>query len=364
MATTSNHFIVILCGGTGPRLWPLSSANQPKQFLSLLSNKTLLEQTYSRCRKIVPAKNIFIVSNQRYQSKIDNIFKKSISKSNLIYEPAKKNTATAILLAISHIQKINPQAVITTTPADHYIKRTLSFKKTILRATKLSQRYHQIITIGIKPSFPNISYGYIIPQLKNQSFSHVNLFIEKPDKDTALNLIKKGGFWNSGIYTFTIEDMISEFEKLQPEYFSLYQQLLQIDLNNLAKVTSIYKKSPELPIDRAISEKSDRMSIIPATFDWSDIGEWKTIKQKSAADSSSNSVINNQTEFLAFNSKNCLVNGPKGKLIGLVGVDNLAIIDTPNGLLVCSLDQSYYVRDLVGQMVKNKKYKNYFLKKE
>lgn len=362
MATTSNHFIVILCGGTGPRLWPLSRANQPKQFLRLLSSKTLLEQTFYRSKKIVPSKNIFIVSNQRYQEKIEKLLAKQLPSSNFIYEPGKKNTATAILLAISHIQKINPQAVITTTPADHFIPKIIPFKKTIIHAAALACGHHQILTIGIKPTFANTSYGYIVPQIKNQHFSHVSLFIEKPDKETGQNLIKKGAFWNSGIYTFTIEDMLSEFEKLQPEYFTLYQQFLTA-LSSPKKLISIYKKSPELPIDRAISEKSDKMSVIPANFDWSDVGEWRAIKSKSPQDKDGNSIIDQQTEYLTYNSKNCLINGVKGKIITLVNIDNLAVIDTPDGLLICPLDQSHHVRDLVTLMVKNKKYKNYFLKK-
>jgi len=364
MATTSNHFIVILCGGTGPRLWPLSSANQPKQFLQILSPKTLLEQTIYRAKKIVPTKNVFIVSNNRYKTKIENIVKHQIPQDNFIYEPSKKNTTTAILLAISHIQKINPQAIITTTPSDHFIPKINPFKKTLKTAAALACGHHHILTIGIKPSFPNTSYGYIVPQVKNKNFSRVNLFIEKPDKETAQNLIKKGAFWNSGIYTFTINDMISEFEKLQPEYFSIYQQFLSSDLNNPNRIISIYKKSPELPIDRSISEKSDKMSVIPANFDWSDVGEWRAIKTKSPSDKEGHSLINPQTEYLSYNSKNCLLNGTKGRLIGLVGVENLAIIDTPDGLLVCSLDQSQHVRDLITLMVKHKKYKNYFLKKQ
>ncbi|MCW1949330.1 MAG: sugar phosphate nucleotidyltransferase [Candidatus Shapirobacteria bacterium] len=361
MATTSNHFIVILCGGTGPRLWPLSRANQPKQFLRILNPKTLLEQTFYRSKKIVPSKNIFIVSNQRYQEKIEKLLNKQLPPENFIYEPGKKNTATAILLAISYIQKINPQAVITTTPSDHFIPKIISFKKTILRAAALACGHHQILTIGIKPTFPNTSYGYIVPQIKNQNFSHVSLFTEKPDKETAQNLIKKGAFWNSGIYTFTINDMLSEFEKLQPEYFTLYQQFLTA-ISNPKKLSSIYDKSPELPIDRAISEKSDKMSVIPAKFDWSDVGEWRAIKAKSPQDKDGHSIIDQQTEYLSYNSKNCLINGTKGKIVTLVGVENLAVIDTPDGLLVCPLDQSHHVRDLVGLMVKNKKYKNYFLK--
>ncbi len=363
MATASNHYIVILCGGTGPRLWPLSYASQPKQFLPLFSSKTILEQTLSRAQKICPSKNIFILSNQRYQSKLEKLIGKRIPSSNFIYEPDKKNTTMAIVLALAYIQKINPDAVITTTPADHYIKKKISFKKTINQSVNLAQRHHKILTIGIKPSFPNIAYGYIIPQQKNKPVSNVSLFIEKPDRETAQNLIKKGAFWNSGIYTFTLADMVSEIEKLQPQYFSLYQKLTTLKNFEAKELTAIYKQSPDLPIDRSISEKSDRMFVIPATFDWSDIGEWKSIHQKSPSDKEGNSIINRQTEYLSFDSQNCLVNGPKGKLIGLVGVNNLAIIDTPDGLLICNLDQSYHVRDLVSLMVKNKKYKQYFLKK-
>ena len=362
MATASKHFIVILCGGTGPRLWPLSRANQPKQFLQLFGSKTLLEQTFYRAKKIVPSKNIFIVSNQRYQEKIEKVLGKQIPKENFIYEPSKKNTTTAILLAISHIQNINPDSVITTTPSDHFIPKSIPFKRTILKSAALACGHHQILTIGIKPTFPNTSYGYIVPQIKNQNFSHVNLFIEKPDKETAQNLIKKGAFWNSGIYTFTTKDILSEFEKLQPEYFSIYQQFLNT-ISNPRKLTSIYKKSPELPIDRAISEKSDKMSVIPAKFDWSDVGEWRAIKTRLPKDKDNNSIIHSQTEYLSYNSKNCLISGNKNKLISLVGVDNLAIIDTEDGLLICNLEQSQHVRDLVSLMVKNKKYKNYFLKK-
>lgn len=363
MATTSNHYIVILCGGTGPRLWPLSRANQPKQFLRILSAKTLLEQTFYRAKKISPSKNIFIVSNRRYQKKIEELLAKRLPKENFIYEPSKKNTATAILLAISHIQKINPRAVVTTLPSDHFIPKINNFKKDILKTAALACGHHQILTIGIKPTFPNTSYGYIIPQIKNENFSHVNLFIEKPDKETAINLIKKGGFWNSGIYTFSIDDILSEFEKLQPEYFTLYQKFVK-NITNSKKIISLYNQSPDLPIDRAISEKSDKMSVIPAKFDWSDVGEWRTIKSRSPKDKDNHSLLNPQTDYLSYNSRNCLIDGPKGKLIGLVGVENLAIIDTPDGLLVCSLDQSQQVRDLVSLIVKNKKYKNYFLKKE
>ncbi len=359
----SNQYVVILCGGSGPRLWPLSHAGHPKQFLKILGKKTLLEQTLSRFQKFCPTKNIFIVSNQKYQTKIDKLLGKKIPSQNFIYEPEKKNTTMAILLALAHIQKLDPNAVVTTTPADHYIKKITSFKKNIADSQKSAQNHHRIITIGIKPTFANTSYGYIVPRQKNQPLSNVSLFIEKPDKQTAQNLIKKGALWNSGIYTFTLTDMINEIEKLQPEYFDLYQQLINSPEIDNKIIKKVYSKSLDLPIDRSVSEKSDKIYLILATFDWSDVGEWKSIHQRSNQDLDNNAAINPNTNYLAHNSKNCLINSSKNKLIGLVGVNNLAIIDTDDGLLICNLDDSYHVRDLITKMVKDKKYKSFFLKK-
>jgi mannose-1-phosphate guanylyltransferase len=362
MATTLNHYIVILCGGTGPRLWPLSHADKPKQFLKLFSKKTLLEETLARAKRVCPSKNIFIVSNQKYQEKINQIIGKKIPAQNFLYEPVKKNTAMAIIFAISHIYKINPNAVISTTPADHYIQRNLQFKKNLNQAFQLAATHKNIVTIGIKATSPNPSYGYILPQQKSQNYSNVSFFIEKPDRDTAEKLIKKNCFWNSGIYTFTIDSILSEFKKLQPEYFSIFEKLISKTGDNKS-IESIYQNAPDLAIDRAISERSKDMLVIPASFDWSDVGEWKSIRQNLKQDADGHAVISDKTEFLAFNSKNCLINGPKNKLIGLVGVNNLAIIDTPDSLLICNLDQSANVRDLVTLMIKKKKYKQYFLKK-
>jgi len=365
MATTPNHYIVILCGGTGPRLWPLSRAYHPKQFLNLFGNKSLLEQTISRGQNVVPSKNIFIISNYRYQSKLEQYISKKIPRENLIYEPAKKNTAMAILLATCIIKTKNSDAIITTMPSDHYIKQTIRFKNTIKKAAIIAKKHKQIVTIGIKPVFPNPSFGYIIPQKKNQKISQVNLFIEKPDVDTAQALIKKGAFWNSGIYTFSVSTLVNEFQMLQPEFKPIIDKLLQT--TNITKtIDEVYKIAPDIAIDRAISEKSHNMMVIPIKSDWSDVGEWKSIYQQLPKDKSGISILNQETKFLQVNSKNCLVSTSKNKLIGLVDVNNLAVIDTPDGLLICNIayDGSAKVRDIVNQIVKDKKYHQFFLKKQ
>lgn len=364
MATTPNHYIVILCGGTGPRLWPLSRAYHPKQFLSLFGKKSLLEQTVNRAQNIVSLKKIFIISNNRYQAKLENYISKKIPQENIIYEPIKKNTAMAILLATCLIKTKDPKAIITTMPSDHYIKQTVRFKSTIKQATSLANRYKQIITIGIKPTSPNPSLGYIVPQKKNQKFSQVNLFIEKPDIDTAQILIKKGSFWNSGIYTFSVSTLINEFQNLQPEFKPIIDKLLQS--KNISKtINEVYKIAPNIAIDQAISEKTHNLFVVPIKSDWSDVGEWNSIYQKLAKDKLGIAQINQDSHYLQVDSKNCLISAPKNKIVSLIDVENLAIIDTPDGLLICNMSHngSAKVRDIVKQIVKNKKYHQFFLKK-
>lgn len=356
----TKHYIFVLCGGTGPRLWPLSRKNNPKQFLHLLDKKTILEQTIKRAQRVVEAQNIYIVSTNNYLDKIIKIAKDFNLTKNIIIEPEKKNTALAILYATTKIKQTDPNAVISTLPSDHYIKNIARFKQTLTKAKRIAQLTDTIVTIGIKPTKPDSSYGYIHPDKKIDDYYHVSKFIEKPDIKKAQKLIAQNSYWNSGIYTFSVSTILSEFEKLQPEYFKIFKNLEQ-NLNYPQKIKQIYKLSPNLSIDKAISEKSLKMTMVPATFDWSDIGEWETIFLNSIKRKDNNATINSKTQFLSINTQNCLISGLEKKLIGLVGVNNLAIIDTPDALLVCNLDSSFNVRDLVSLMVKNKKYKTYFL---
>lgn len=336
-ATPKNpHYIVILCGGTGPRLWPISRASFPKPFLKIFGNQTLLQQTYSRALKVVNSKHIFIITNEKYLS----LVKKQIPRAQIISEPIKKNTARAILTATQNIQKISEDAIISTLPSDHYIKDAKNFKKDLLLSYTQAQS-GQISLIGIKPNSPDISYGY----LSTDGTSKVIHFQEKPTLDTARHLLyQPHTFWNSGIYTFSAKTLLSEFERFQPQY-----------------LRTSYHESLDLSIDIAISEKSTNLSYILATFDWNDVGEWRSVSDQLPRDSKNIARLN-QTKYLQVNSTNCLVSAPSSKLIGLVGVKDLAIIDTSDGLLICNLkdDISFQVRDLVAQMTKDPKTNKYF----
>jgi mannose-1-phosphate guanylyltransferase len=195
MAESSiNHYIFILCGGTGPRLWPLSRKSKPKQFLELFDKKSLLEHTIKRAQRIVDNKNIYIVSGNDYFDLIDKTAKDFKLTKNLIIEPEKKNTALAILYATVKIKQTDPNAIISTFNSDHYITNIARLKQTLNKSKTIANLTDTIVTIGIKPTSPDSSYGYICPNQKIDDYYTVSKFIEKPDFQKAQNLIAKNAF--------------------------------------------------------------------------------------------------------------------------------------------------------------------------
>jgi mannose-1-phosphate guanylyltransferase/mannose-6-phosphate isomerase len=361
-ATLNNHYILILCGGSGPRLWPLSRAHQPKQFLKLLSGNSLLKETFLRAEKIVDRDHIFVITHQKYLSLVKEDLQGLILNRNIISEPEKKNTALAILYGTTIISQINTQAVITTFNSDHFINNLPAFINTVKTAATVAITHSSIVTIGIKPTSPSTSFGYILTSRPQNEIFNVKNFIEKPPLSIAEKLIRSGhSFWNSGIYTFTATTLFFQYQLHAPPYFSLYQKLLKTPGN----LTKIYAESPEKSIDIAISEKSKNMLMIPADFVWNDVGEWKSIYQQLSLKPDDIVTLNHQTNFIQTGSKRCLVSGLPDKLIGLVDVDNLAVIDTPDALLICNIahNGSFKVRELVAQIIADPQLKKYFLSK-
>ena len=357
MLQKTSHYIVILSGGTGPRLWPLSRVDRPKQFLNIFSENSLLKDTFLRAKRIVPSKNIYIVTNEKYLSQTKQSLKNLVLPQNILCEPQKKNTALAILYASAFISQIDPQAVITTFPSDHFISQLSNFDNDLKKSLKLAQK-NNIVAFGIKPNSPSPSFGYITTDSQN----HIIQFIEKPSVSLAQKLIQKNNcYWNSGIYTFKIDHLIEEFKLHAKEYLPLYHKL-QENLKQARVIKKIYSLSPSLAIDVAISEKSKNMSLIPASFNWNDIGEWKSIYQELPKIGNKFAVLPKDVKFLEVNSKNCLISADPQKIVGLVDVNNLAIIDTKDALLICNIayDGSFHVRDLVSKIVQNLKFKHFF----
>ncbi|HOZ80632.1 MAG TPA: sugar phosphate nucleotidyltransferase [Candidatus Woesebacteria bacterium] len=348
-----DHYFVILCGGTGPRLWPLSRASFPKPFLKLFSRKTLLEETFYRLKTISSKNNIYIVTNKKYQSLVKKTLGNQILPSHIITEPEKRNTAVASLYITSIISQKNPQAIITTLPSDHYLYPTSKFTHCLQKAYQIAKKKHSLVTIGQPASSPNPSYGYL---LINQQFQ-VDQFIEKPDISSAKILIKKNAWWNLGIYTFSVPTIETICQQHQKKLYSFY---LELKKSNKNKIISLYQNIDSIAFDYAFSEKTKNFYLVPGNFQWSDIGEWKNllniIRQDTITSLSKSPIINQ-------NSSNCLVSLSDHKMLGLVGVKDLAIIDTSDALLVCDLNQSFSVRDLVAKIVSSPKTEKYFLTK-
>lgn len=352
MAQSSNHYIVILCGGSGPRLWPLSHANFPKQFLQIDSQHSLLQNTILRYKKIVPPENIFIASNVKYLPTLKKQIGILIPQENILTEPEKKNTTAATIFASVYIHSLHPNPIITISPSDHHISAIDKFVSCIKQSTVKASVSNKIVAIGIKPTFSNPSYGYIIPNKK---------FVEKPNTKEANKLIKLGALWNSGIYTFSYQTLLSEMAIHQKDIFNL-SKLIQNHPTSQTSVKNFFHQVPSISFDVAISENTKNLTTILAKFTWSDIGEWKTIYKMLAKKPNQNVVLNRQTKFVDFKSEGCLISSSPGKLIGLVGVKDLAIIDTLDSLLICQLSNSFEVRDLVGKIVKKKNTADYFLR--
>ncbi len=363
MAATSksHHFILVLCGGTGPRLWPLSRASNPKQFLNLFGQHSLLQQTILRAQKIVPKDHVFVVTNQRYLPQVNQQTSRLIPPANIIPEPEKKNTLQAISYAVAIIRKFDPEAVITSMPSDHFIHHTPIFVRQIKQASSLASTSNSFVLIGITPSNPNTSYGYFqVIQKPGKDFVKISNFVEKPDSTLAAKLVKSKALWNSGIYTFSISTFLSELQKHQPAYYQINQKIFD-NLNHPQIIKKLYHLADNLAIDVGLSQKSNNLIGIKSKFVWSDVGEWKTIFAQLKKDKNQNAVLDKNTQFLSYNSRNCLVHGDSNKMIGLVGVQNLAVIDTPDGLLICDLQSSFNVRDLITLIVKSKNTEKYFL---
>ena len=350
---SNDHYFVILCGGTGPRLWPLSRASYPKPFLKLFSQKTLLEETFYRLKTATTKNNIYIVTNKKYQSLVKKTLKNQILSSHIIAEPEKKNTAIATLYISSIISQKNPKAIITLLPSDHYLFPTSKFINCLFKAYRIAQKNHSLVAIGQPATSPNPSYGYL---LTNSDYQ-VEKFIEKPDIASAKILIKKKAYWNLGMYTFSIPALETICQQHQKKLYSFY---LELKKASKIKISSLYQKVDSISFDYAFSEKTTNFYLVPSNFQWSDIGEWKNLfnlVRQDTITSLSKSLIINQ------DSTNCLVNLPHHKMLGLVGVKDLAIIDTSDALLVCDLNQSFSVRDLVAKIVSSPKTEKYFLTK-
>lgn len=322
--------VLILAGGSGIRLWPLSRKSEPKQFLPVLNNGlSFFSATVSRALKIADASHIYILTQKSYSAYIASQAPQ-IPEENIFFESYKKNTAPAIATALMKISKKAGDTVSVILPADHYIADDSSFLSSISLACDTAEKNDSIITIGITPTRPDTSFGYIkYAEEASDGVFRTEGFKEKPDYCKAVGLITGGNcLWNSGIFVCKTSFMLGQFKKYLPEVFNCAERIC--GSSDYDEADELYLSMPEISVDYGILEKTDDVLIIKGCFGWDDIGSWTALDRLCSEDESGNII---KGDALALNAKNCTVIG-NGKLTVAAGTEDLFIVSTPDATLV------------------------------
>lgn len=354
--TTNNQYCIIMAGGIGSRFWPMSRTVRPKQFIDVLgTGKTLLQQTYDRFLKICPKENIFVVTNKSYKELVTEQLK-GINNDNIICEPARKNTAPCLAYASYKIAKLNPKAVMVAAPSDHLILKEATFVKAIKSCFHKAKEEDCLVTLGIKPSRPDTGYGYIQfveseMEEDDQRIKKVKTFTEKPDLDMANFFLKSGDFlWNAGIFIWSAQSIMKSFEKNMPEMHAVFSEGMS-KYNTLEEenfIADAYTRCKNISIDYAIMEKADNVYVRASAIGWSDLGTWGSLYDHINKTERGNAVVGKNV--MIYDSKNCLVNVPKEKLVVIQGLKDYIVVESDNILLICKKADEQQIRNFVNDV--------------
>jgi mannose-1-phosphate guanylyltransferase len=343
-----------MAGGVGSRFWPLSTAENPKQFLDVLGiGKSLLRLTFERLQKFIPAEHIYILTNTSYEALVLEQLPE-LTSSQVLCEPERKNTAPCIAYAAAKIHALDPTATLLISPADHLIINEARFEEIIHTAWQTAQD-GQLVTLGIEPTRPDTGYGYIefektAATLKG-SACPVLQFREKPNLTTAQEFLNAGNFyWNAGIFVWQSSVILDALAKHQSDVYQIFST--QPDIYGTAQENQFLKDAfaacPDISIDFAVMEKAKNVSMVLADFDWSDLGTWGSLTTHLKKDAQENSIIGKNV--FAFDSQNCLVNVPQEKTVLLDGLQDYIVIDTADKLMVLRLSNEQKLKEYLKAM--------------
>jgi mannose-1-phosphate guanylyltransferase len=352
MRKNPNHYVVIMAGGIGSRFWPMSRTPHPKQFLDILgTGKTLLQQTYDRAKKIVPVENILIVTNAEYRGLVKEQLK-GIKNSQMLLEPARRNTAPCVAYAAFRIKAKNPNASMVVAPSDHLILKDKEYVSLINQALSEVDKSDSLITLGITPTRPDTGYGYIqFQDCGLDGICKVKTFTEKPDLEMAKTLVKSGEFlWNAGIFIWSVKGILSAFENLMPEMYQTFQEGEERFGTKEEKkfVEVAYTQCKSISIDYGVMEKAKNVYTIAADIGWSDLGTWGSLYSYSDKDEDGH-VIQGRN-VLTYDSKNCIVNVPKNKLVVIQGMKDMIVVENDDILLVCRQKDEQQIKRIVNDV--------------
>lgn len=352
-------YALILAGGKGTRLYPLSRSNNPKQFLKVLNEDSFLTNTVKRIDPLVNKENIFVVTNKEYIDKIHEELPQ-IKKENIFVEPSNKETATCIGLAAAKLSKMDQDAVMIVLPSDHYIEGEKIFTDTIKSGVELAEKKRGLITVGVNPTRPETGYGYIEmgdPVTNNMDTYRVARFTEKPNIEVAKDFILKGTYlWNSGMFIWRADVYLREMQKYLPKMYTsmseIYKHVGEADEDEV--IEREYKVIDGISVDFGIMQKTRKAYVIQSKFQWDDIGSFAALA-RFIEESKGNRVLG--AAYLE-ESENCTVFGKKNLVIGF-GVKDLVIVDAGDVILVMDKEKDQELKHLLNEMKKEKEFEEF-----
>lgn len=348
MKDTKNYYALLMAGGVGSRFWPVSTQSFPKQFHDMLgTGETLLQKTFYRLAKIVPEDQILILTNTDYNDLVKEQLPQ-IEQKNIVLEPAMRNTAPCILLSALKVKKENPDAIMIVAPSDAWIEDEDAFVTDLQKAFDAAQQEETIVTLGIQPSFPNTGYGYINYNKSDNAFAKaVKRFTEKPDYPTAKEFVASGEYlWNAGMFIWSVKTVVNSFKSFLPEMYSLLNAGNAV--YNLPEeqlfINEAYPKAENISIDFGVMEKHENVKVVPATFDWNDLGTWGSLYDKIEGDSGRDAVVN--ARVIATNTSGNIIRTDSDKVVVVDGLTDYIIVEKEDVLVIVPKSKEQDIKEI------------------
>jgi mannose-1-phosphate guanylyltransferase len=339
------RFAVVMAGGAGTRFWPRSRVRSPKQLLSIVGGRSMLQETIARLAPLIARERILVVTS-RPQARAVRAQLPGLRPRQVLVEPEGRNTAAAIALAALEVARRAPDASMTVLPADHAIGALARFRADLALGLETAERTGALVTFGIVPTHPETGYGYIRAGASlgpGDRVATVDAFVEKPPRERAEALIAGGNaFWNSGIFAWRVTDILRELRAHLPGLV----ERLERALGRRGGLARAYRGLASISIDHGVLERAAKVAVVRARFPWSDVGSWAAVEPLWRANGGANSV---RGRALPVDSRGCVVDSPT-RLVALLGVDDLVVVDTPDALLVCRKDRAQDVRLVVDEL--------------
>lgn len=345
-----NNYVVILAGGAGSRFWPISSEELPKQFLDILGcGRTLIQLTLERFNGLIPKENVWVVTAEKYREIVMEQLPE-IPSGNILCEPCRRNTAPCICYVSWKIKKLNTKANIVVSPSDHLVVDIQAFQSAIDDSLSFAAETDAVVTLGLKPTRPETGYGYIKADLtysssRKHNIFRVDEFKEKPTLEVAKEYIQSPNYlWNSGIFIWNVNTIINAFRVYEPEVSSIFEGLMPYYGTDKEqnKIDESYPQCKNISVDYAILEKAEEIFVFPASFSWSDLGTWNSLREQSDMDKYGNVCIGDNIKL--YDTYNTIVHTCNKKEVIVEGLDGYVVAEKEGKLLVCRLSEEQRIK--------------------